>query len=172
MARSRLVLFAHKMSNFFLLSVPATHPIDAAVSKIVESWSVSLPEFKVGTLDSLMLLSDELSKHDALVESIVSRVAESLKSLLNNENDLNSNLLVGDKPVQAYLKTFAWSAMKYRADKPLNELVNTIMTEVNNMDTLLKTKSSAYAQAKGNLNAIQRKNMYLYNLKFIVETYQ
>lgn len=147
------------MSNFFLLSVPATHPPDSSVMKIVETWSFSLPEFKVGTLDSLMILSDELSKHDALVESIVSRVSESLKSLLNNENDLNSNLVVGDKSVPAYLKSFAWSAMKYRADKPLNELVGTILAEVNNMDTLLKSKSNAYAQAKGNLNAIQRKNM-------------
>ena len=153
-----------KMSNFFLLSVPATHPIDATVGKIVESWPFSLPEFKVGTLDSLMVLSDELSKHDALVESIVIRVSESLKSLLNNENDLNSNLLVADKPVPVYLKSFAWSAMKYRADKPLQELVSTILTEVNNMDTLLKTKSSAYAQAKGTLNAIQRKNMYFCKL--------
>ncbi len=147
-------------NNYFLLSVPANHPPDASVLKIIESWPFSLPEFKVGTLDSLMILSDELLKHDALVESIVFRVAESLKSLLNNENDVFSNLVVGDKSVAAYLKSFAWSSMKYRADKPLTELVSTILTEINNMDSLLKNKSSAYAQAKGNLNAIQRKNMY------------
>ena len=148
------------MSNHFLLSVPATHPPDQSVLKIIESFPFSLPEFKVGTLDSLMVLSDELAKHDAQVESIVLRIAESLKSMLNNEADFNSNLVVGDKPIPAYLKSFAWSAMKYIADKALTELVNNILTEVNNMDTLLKTKSSAYTQAKGNLNAIQRKNMY------------
>lgn len=147
------------MSNYFLLSVPSNHPPDASVKKIIDTWSFTLPEFKVGTLDSLMILSDELAKHDALIESIISRVTESLKSLLNNDNDLHSNLVVGDKSVPAYLKSFAWSAMKYRADKPLTELVATILAEVHNMDTLLKTKSLAYAQAKGNLNAIQRKNM-------------
>eukprot|EP00121_Abeoforma_whisleri_P014717 Awhi_evm1s13574 len=44
--------------------------------------SVNVPEFKVGTLDSLVTLSDELVKHDQTIDGIVRKLAFNLQNLL------------------------------------------------------------------------------------------
>jgi hypothetical protein len=51
--------------------------------------------------------------------------------------------------------------MKYRADKSLRELLELLQAEINSIDTLMKAKTLAYTQAKGILQNITRKNMYL-----------
>ena len=65
----------------------------------------TIPEFKVGTLDSLMLLSDELSKMDLNIETAVTKIADALKGLLNNDvESWKEALLVGDsKKITAVL---------------------------------------------------------------------
>jgi hypothetical protein len=47
-------------------------------------------------LDSLIVLSDELLKTDVSIENVVVKIAESLKSLLNNEDEWKQVLNVGD----------------------------------------------------------------------------
>ena len=46
---------------------------------------MKLPELKVGTLDSLIQLSDELSKSDNYGESVVRKVANYLNDILDND---------------------------------------------------------------------------------------
>ncbi|KAI8927064.1 ATPase, V1 complex, subunit C [Entophlyctis helioformis] len=117
-----------------------------------------LPEFKVGTLDSLVVLSDELAKTDQAFEAIVVKVADGLRNLLNNDMDQwKANLIVGDKRIETYLKSFQWNAMKYRVDKTLKELADMVSQEVNSIDALMKTKTQAYSQVKAALQGIQRK---------------
>ena len=42
---------------------------------------------QVGTLDTLMLLSDELAKSDAVLEATVTKTADTLKTLLHGDQD-------------------------------------------------------------------------------------
>ncbi len=57
----------------------------------------SIPDFKVGTLDSLMLLSDELGKIDGIVEGAVTKISDALKGLLNGDfEEWKRALVVGD----------------------------------------------------------------------------
>ncbi len=46
-----------------------------------------IPEFKIGTLDALVQQADDLAKLDAGCEGVVSRVAESLRTILDNDEE-------------------------------------------------------------------------------------
>lgn len=96
-----------------------------------------IPDFKVGTLDSLIVLSDELQKTDGVIEGMVVKISDSLKGLLGGDMAAwKQALVVGDstyyfaknlETVGAYLEAFAWNTMKYRSDKTLKELVDNIV---------------------------------------------
>jgi V-type H+-transporting ATPase subunit C len=56
-----------------------------------------IPEFKIGSLDALVQQADDLVKLDAACEGVVSRVAESLKSILDaNEDEVAQQKMVND----------------------------------------------------------------------------
>ncbi|KAI9007757.1 ATPase, V1 complex, subunit C [Hyaloraphidium curvatum] len=154
-------------SNVYLfVSAPADPTRNDTANKLkdklgsaAEVQPFNLPEFKIGTLDTLVVLSDDLGKADTVAETVATKLAESLRSLLNNDMEQwRQNLTVADKPVDAYIKGFQWNSMKYRTDKTLRELCDTINLEVNNIDTLMKGKLQQYTQVKTQLGAMQRKN--------------
>lgn len=47
----------------------------------------SLPTFKIGTLDALVQQADELAKLSSACEGVVAKVAESLRSILEGDED-------------------------------------------------------------------------------------
>ena len=84
-----------------------------SLAKVLNVYPFNLPEFKVivishsqkvGTLDSLMVLSDDLAKADAALESIILKIADTLKGLLNNDQDsYNTSLVVSDSTCYFYI---------------------------------------------------------------------
>ncbi|KND02766.1 H(+)-transporting V1 sector ATPase subunit C [Spizellomyces punctatus DAOM BR117] len=138
-----------------------------------ELFPFALPEFKVGTLDSLVVLSDDLSKADTTVEGIATKIADNMRNLLNNDvEQWKSNLSVNEKSIDAFLRGYQWNSMKYRTDKSLRELTDMILQEVNQIDTLMKTKMTAYTTVKSALQGIQRKqtgNLAVRSLNDIVK---
>lgn len=59
--------------------------------------SFPIPEFKIGTLDALVQQADDLAKLDVGCESVVSRVADSLKTILEgDEEKLAQHKIVND----------------------------------------------------------------------------
>ncbi|KAJ3202814.1 hypothetical protein HDU67_000260 [Dinochytrium kinnereticum] len=157
------------MASVFLLSAPADPTKAEAAAKLrdkiaskandlAELVTFTLPDFKVGTLDSLVLLSDELAKADSTYESTTMKIADNMKSLLGGDLDRwRSNLVVNDRSIDQYLKTFQWNTMKYRADKSLKELTDIISQEVTSIDSLMKTKMQTYTSVKTQLAGMQRK---------------
>ncbi|KAI9098076.1 ATPase, V1 complex, subunit C [Phlyctochytrium arcticum] len=127
----------------------------------------------VGTLDSLVVLSDDLNKADASVEAIAIKIADNMRNLLNNDiEQWKSNLSVNDKSIDSFLRAFHWNSMKYRTDRSLRELSDMILQEVNQIDTLMKNKMQAYTTVKGALQGIQRKqtgNLAVRSLNDIVK---
>ena len=117
-----------------------------------EVLSLSIPEFKVGTLDALLQQSDELGKLTGVCNSIVTKVGETLKNVLDgdeekiaqhkNVNDSELPALLScrrndfnrrqpaqqadraPEPLEQYLRSFSWNKVKYRADRPLAELID------------------------------------------------
>ena len=137
--------------------------------KDAKVYPFSVPQFKVGTLDSLMTLSDELVKTDLLAEQIVMKIADSLKMLSNNDiSQWKQMLMVGDKNIDTFLENFSWNTMKYRSDKTLMELAQSIAAELQQIDTVMKSKLQAYSQTKNALLSQQRTTRYPNCLNLVV----
>lgn len=101
-----------------------------------------IPSFKIGTLDALVRQADELAKLDGQVEAAVAKGSEVLRSVLNDDskvkdlkkvNDSKAAAYSGDsetdrfaEPVDQYLKHFSWNKVKYRSDKAINELMESL----------------------------------------------
>jgi V-type H+-transporting ATPase subunit C len=64
------------------------------------TYPFNLPSFKIGTLDALVQQADDLQKLEQGCKGVVEKVADH------------------------YLQTFQWNKVKYRADKPISELVD------------------------------------------------
>ena len=91
------------LSPFLFISAPAeatkqqtTEKVREKLIQTAEVFPISLPDFKVGTLDSLYILSDTLSKTDLNFTQIVSKIADSFKSLIQNDQAFISALSVSD----------------------------------------------------------------------------
>ncbi|KAJ5370520.1 uncharacterized protein N7496_006612 [Penicillium cataractarum] len=145
--------------------VPSHHRDDAldAVSATVspENGSVAsfpIPEFKIGTLDALVQQADELAKLENSCQAVVAKVGDALKNILEgDEAQIERMKVVNDKPVDQYLRTFSWNKVKYRADKPLAELIDLLHKEAASIDNDIRSKYSQYNQVKNTLATLQRK---------------
>ncbi|KAI8850606.1 hypothetical protein BC829DRAFT_389196 [Chytridium lagenaria] len=147
-------------SSIFLLSAPADPTKADAASKLrekiasktndlAELFTFTLPDFKVG---------NRSHGADAAYESITIKIAENMRTLLGGDLDRwRQNLVVNDRSIDQYLKTFQWNTMKYRADKSLKELTELIAQEVTSIDTLMKSKMQTYTTVKTQLAGMQRK---------------
>jgi V-type H+-transporting ATPase subunit C len=62
----------------------------------------SVPSFKIGTLDALVGQADDLAKLDTACQGVVSKVAESLKSILDGDDDkTEQQKMVNDSELQS-----------------------------------------------------------------------
>jgi V-type H+-transporting ATPase subunit C len=58
--------------------------------------------------------------------------------------------------VENYLSNFQWNKVKYRADKPIAELLSSLQSEVSSVDSDVKSKFAQYNNTKTNLASMQR----------------
>ncbi|KAK9454741.1 hypothetical protein V1511DRAFT_511394 [Dipodascopsis uninucleata] len=117
-----------------------------------------VPHFKIGTLDQLVQQSEEVSKADGQFEAVVSRTVDVLKTIHEgNKDQIEAAKVVNDKPVENYLKSFQWNSAKYRIDKPIAELLDSLSKEIFALDADLKTLYTNYMLAKSNLASVERK---------------
>ncbi|KAG0199695.1 Vacuolar ATP synthase subunit C, partial [Mortierella sp. GBA30] len=135
--------------------------IASSQNDLSEVAPLPIPEFKIGTLDTLVLLSEDLAKQDTAFESSANKLVDIIRSLLGPEaaTKLAGSLSVNEKTIDNYLKTFQWNTMKYRTDKSLVELAELLNNEVASIDTLMKNKMANYSVVKGNLQGIQRREV-------------
>ncbi|OJJ49716.1 hypothetical protein ASPZODRAFT_149207 [Penicilliopsis zonata CBS 506.65] len=159
-----------KSTKYLLISLPTSiapsrHKDDAleAVSTTVtaDNGSVDsfpIPEFKIGTLDALVQQADELAKLESSCQGVVAKVGDALKNVLDGDEAQIENMkAVNDKPVDQYLRTFSWNKVKYRADKPLSELIDLLQKEAASIDNDIRSKYTQYNQVKNTLATLQRK---------------
>ncbi|KAL7425400.1 hypothetical protein ACHAXM_007422 [Skeletonema potamos] len=119
-----------------------------------EMFKLEVPSLMVGTLDSLMNLSDDLGKTDSIIESIVRKVEKSSMDLAGKKA---TELTVGGVPSTRYIQQFAWDYAKYPNRRPLKELVSLISSGVSAIDEELKQLSSSYADKQAALQDAKRK---------------
>ncbi|KAI9682586.1 MAG: Vacuolar ATP synthase subunit C [Bathelium mastoideum] len=159
-----------KNQTYFLVSLPtsispsnhkeeAFETLQAAVSSDYGTISsFSIPGFKIGTLDALVQQADDLSKLDTACEGVVNKVGDSLRGLLEgDEEKIAQQKTINDKPIDQYLQSFSWNRVKYRADKPLVDLIDALQKDATSIDNDVKAKFQQYNQVKSNLATSQRK---------------
>ncbi|KAG0807482.1 hypothetical protein G6F20_010326 [Rhizopus arrhizus] len=135
-----------------------------------QTYHYTIPDFKIGTLDALVLLSDDLVKYDAAFEQSVNKLTDILTSLTKGQQQ--ELLLVNDKTLEQFVSTFQWNTMKYRTDKSLQETTANLNQEVTAVDNIMKSKLNAYTQTKNALQTLQRKqtgNLSVRSLNGIVK---
>ncbi|CAI5717828.1 unnamed protein product [Peronospora destructor] len=109
---------------------------------------VELPsDLLVGTLDSLMALSDDLNRVDMVIESVVRKIERQFNDL--NKND--QNLTVDGVPVERYLSFFSWDEAKHPHRRPLPEIVSMIQSSVDKIEDELKQLDTWYAEKKATI---------------------
>ncbi|KAI9891398.1 MAG: hypothetical protein M1814_002717 [Vezdaea aestivalis] len=161
------------MSNppkYLLVSLPTSIVKSKHEDEALESLSATVtsdlgttvrfkvPDFKIGSLDALVRQADELAKLGSGCEAVVGKVTECLRNILEgDEAKVAEQKTVNDKPVDQYLRTFSWNKIKYRADRPIGELIDSLQKEVTSIDNDMKSKYNQYNQVKTTLRALQRK---------------
>lgn len=133
-----------------------------------ECYRMELPsDLLVGTLDSLMALSDDLNRVDMTIESVVRKIERQFHDL----NKDNQALTVDGVPVDRYLNYFAWDEAKHPHRRPLPEIVSIVQTSVSKIEDELKQLSQRYTEKKQQLQSLQKKkggNLMVANLSDVL----
>jgi len=121
-----------------------------------------IPELKVGTLDTLMTLSDSLTKQDVYVEQVTRKIALQLAEVMD-KTEANSNLnkmdifVVHNSTIDQFIKFFKWDEAKYPTSQPLKTLADSIHSFVIKLDEEERAKNIEYNNVIHALNSEERK---------------
>eukprot|EP00798_Chlamydomonas_sp_ICE-L_P027353 gene27353-4654_t len=114
-----------------------------------------IPELRIGTLDTLMALSDDLAKNNQSVEAIVAKIRRQVGEL--GGPGAPGALKVEGLPPDAYLGRFKWEEAKFPSRRPLKETVEKITEIIARIEDELKVKVAEYNTLKGQMSAAARK---------------
>ncbi|KHN28568.1 V-type proton ATPase subunit C [Glycine soja] len=117
----------------------------------------NIPNLRVGTLDSLLSLSDDLAKSNNFVEGVTHKIRRQIEELERVSGIDTGALTVDGVPVDSYLTRFVWDEAKYPTMSPLKEIVDGIHSQVAKIEDDLKVRVSEYNNIRSQLNAINRK---------------
>ncbi|XP_029642849.1 V-type proton ATPase subunit C 1-A [Octopus sinensis] len=156
------------MYEFWLISAPgdktcaqtweSLNNLTARQNNLSTNYKFQIPDLKVGTLDVLVGLSDDLGKLDDYVERVTRKLAHYLGEVLENQREnLRENLKAGGVDLVTYLSRFQWDLAKYPIKQSLRNIAEIISKQVSQVESDLKTKSNAYNSLKGNLQNLERK---------------
>lgn len=129
--------------------------LEMKTTKMSDNFDFEIPKLRVGTLDTLMNLSDELGKLDTLSESLFKRIARTYKDL--EKKDEKKELAVDQMSIHEYAERFRWNQAKYPLQAPLKDLVSKIQQDINAVDEELRKRTTKYQEVVSSLAAIERK---------------
>uniref|UniRef100_A0A8C8SHI4 V-type proton ATPase subunit C n=1 Tax=Pelusios castaneus TaxID=367368 RepID=A0A8C8SHI4_9SAUR len=157
------------MSEFWLISAPgdkvnlqAWERMNTVTSKanLSSNNKFLIPDLKVGTLDALVGLSDELGKLDTFAESIIKKIAQYIGEVMEDSKDkVQENLLANGVDLISYLTRFEWDMAKYPIKQPLKNISEALAKQITQIETDLKSRAAAYNNIKGNLQSLERKTV-------------
>jgi V-type H+-transporting ATPase subunit C len=119
-----------------------------------EMFKFEVPSLSVGTLDTLINLSDELGKTDTLVEAIVRKIEKSAHELTERKS---VDLSVGGVPPTRYVQQFAWDSARFPSRRPLKELVQLIAGGAAAIEEELKQLGQTYGDKLAALSEAKRR---------------
>lgn len=115
---------------------------------------VPASQLRVGTMDSLMSLGDDLNKMDLFAEQVAFKLFKQLSDL--KEGPAVEPLIDGI-PIAEYVVGWEWNDAKFQLKTPLRELAEKISERVTLLDEELKQKVSELNALKGVVTQYERK---------------
>ncbi|XP_054470458.1 V-type proton ATPase subunit C 1-B-like [Anoplopoma fimbria] len=150
------------MTDLWLVSVPLDKISLTSVEKLKRTiaktnlascFKFSIPDLKVGILDSLFSVSEDLSKLDTLTESVTKKTLQCMRDVMEQSADkVQENTLANGVDLMSYITKFQWDKAKYPTALPLSSLADIINKEVSQMEKELKSRASAYNSVKMSLD--------------------
>jgi len=150
--------------------------------------NLSLPEFKVPPLSTLISLSENIAKNEALTNQTLQKIVETLKLLANSKpsafarkkSSTNSAgaseedhfIMEDGRSYESYLfKNWEWNRGKYNRveNRKLEDLVDVLVKEVTLIDNSHKLKLASYNQAKAQASASLRKRTGNLSIKSLAD---
>ncbi|BFZ57607.1 Vacuolar ATP synthase subunit C [Savitreella phatthalungensis] len=120
---------------------------------------IPVDQLKVGTLDGLMQSAEELGKLDTQAEGWVYKISEVLKGVVQGDAGklAEQQRIDGSKTPHTYIAEFTWSSIKYRADRPLAQLMETMSREGATLESDVRAKYAQYNATRSQLQAYTRR---------------
>lgn len=153
---------------FFLVSLPiegneeaTKRALDGVVSR--EASSASKPfaipkDLRVGTLDTLVALSDALVKDDTFGERLTRKLSHTMSGLVEHNKDKMLDLLQANgRTLQGYVEQFRWDSAKFNTALSADALRQDINKKLSEIDSEMKSKTSAYTKVKQSLQQMEKK---------------
>jgi V-type H+-transporting ATPase subunit C len=164
-AAPRVVHLARAMaSKLWVVSAPneggrhAFKQMQAALDArgaMCTAYHLPLPALRVGTLDSLLSVSDLIARDDKQLESTVDRVLRQYRDLAPAGA---AAPLVDGVDVLEYATDFEWDEAKFASSDSLADLRKSIMEQVSRLEEEMKVRTADYTATKQALAAIARKS--------------
>jgi hypothetical protein len=127
----------------------------------IKSFELHVPtELKVGTLDELMLISDELAKLDKEAEELTRKIKRKFLDVIpaadrmKKERDLNPDGLSPTK----YYESFAWYSAGYPCNLKLRSIHNHIQRRIQQSNHQTAKDIVAHQDIKAQIASLQRKS--------------
>ncbi|PNS95499.1 hypothetical protein POPTR_017G061100v4 [Populus trichocarpa] len=154
-------------SRYWAVSLPVQNSASSVWNNLQEQISkhsfdtplyrFNIPNLRVGTLDSLLSLSDDLVRSNSFIEGVAQKIRRQIEELQRVSGVESNALTVDGVPVDSYLTRFVWDEAKYPTMSPLKEIVDSIHTQVAKIEDDLKVRVAEYNNVRSQLNAINRK---------------
>merc|ERR1712062_829900 len=165
------------VSEYWMISAPGERTcsetwdrLNQATTKqqLSSNWKFHIPDLKVGTLDQLVGLSDDLGKVDSYVEQVTRKLANYLGDVLEDQRErLLENLVANGMDLATYLTRFQWDMAKYPIRQSLKNLSDIIAKQVGQIEADLKVKSQAYNALKTSLQSMEKKQHFVLDSEYL-----
>ncbi|CAB1109257.1 unnamed protein product [Ectocarpus sp. CCAP 1310/34] len=126
----------------------------SAVKAYADIFKVEVPALQVGTLDSLMHLSDDLVRIDMLVENMVRKIE---KQYIEVAGEASETLKVAGVSPGQYVRMFEWDYSKFAVRQRLPALVALIQGSVGKIEEEHRNLSMVFAEKNQAMQALKRK---------------
>ncbi|KAG6793286.1 hypothetical protein POTOM_002485 [Populus tomentosa] len=154
-------------SRYWVVSLPVENSASSVWNRLQEQISkhsfdtplyrFNIPNLRVGTLDLLLSLSDDLVKSSNFIEGVSHKTRRQIEEFERVSGVESNALTVDGVPVDSYLTRLVWDEAKYPTMSPLKEIVDSIHSQVAKIEDDLKVRVAEYNNVRSQLNAINRK---------------
>eukprot|EP00904_Undaria_pinnatifida_P007842 jgi/Undpi1/4188/HiC_scaffold_16.g07555.m1 len=150
-------------TSYMLVSLPnEQQPTDQVFRKLKDSplkshadlFKVEVPPLQVGTLDSLMQLSDDLVRIDMLVENMVRKIEKQYTEVAGESPEA---LKVAGVSAGQYVRLFEWDYSKFAVRQRLPALVALIQGGVGKIEEEHRNLSMVFSEKNQAMQALKRK---------------